>query len=77
MGEVLMSNRTETKKRMAAVHLTPKQLAERWGISWHTLAHFRMDGSGPKFIKIGKHVLYPLHEVEAYEAKKTKRSTLE
>ena len=49
-------------------YLTPKELAERWSVSLHTLASWRKCsmGKGPKFVKIGG-VLYPLDEVIKYE----------
>lgn len=48
-------------------HLTTKQLAERWGMNPVSLSNWRIKGTGPRFIKIGKLVFYPLDEVEAAE----------
>ena len=45
------------------------ELAERWGIHPQTLARWRRNESGPKFIK-AQHpvrVLYPIQEVKDYE----------
>ena len=50
------------------VLLTPRQLAERWGISTKTLANLRCAGGGPPFLKLRGAVRYRLADVEAYEA---------
>lgn len=57
--------------------LTPIELAKRWGMSPVTLANWRVSGEGPKFIKIGKKVLYSFSDIEAYEQQQTKRSTVD
>jgi hypothetical protein len=53
------------------IRLTPEQLVERWqgAVSLATLATWRSRGGGPSFIKVGRQPLYPLADVEAYEAK--------
>ena len=49
-------------------HLTPKELAERWGLSTATLANLRCKKIGPTWIKLGAHtVRYPLSAVERWE----------
>ncbi len=51
-------------------YLTPRELAERWRniVSLSTLDNWRSgQPRGPRFVKIGGRVLYPLAEVEAYE----------
>lgn len=52
-------------------HLTPAELAARWGgvVSVGTLANWRAakPQRGPAFLKIGTKVAYPLDHVEAYE----------
>lgn len=51
-------------------YLTPRELAERWRniVSLSTLDNWRSSQNrGPRFVKIGGRVLYPLVEVEAYE----------
>jgi len=57
--------RKETK--MEVVHLNQKQLAARWSISEATLEHWRSEGIGPKFLKLGGRVLYRQADIEAYE----------
>jgi hypothetical protein len=56
-------------------HLTTEQLAERWNLSSRTINNWRYKKlDGPKFLKIGRLVYYPIKEVEAYE-KRTRSST--
>ena len=49
-------------------HLDQKGLAERWLISPRTLEQWRWQGRGPRYLKICRRVVYPLSEIEAYEA---------
>ena len=56
-------------------HLTPEQLAARWSCGVHTLKNWRYRGSGPVYEKLGKLVLYPIAEVEAFEAKRRMAAT--
>lgn len=57
------------------MHLTAKQLGERWHMAGGTLQNWRTKGFGPKFIKWGKTVLYPITEIEAWEKKHTHANT--
>ena len=53
-------------------YLTPRELAARWRniVSLSTLDNWRSSANrGPRYVKIGGRVLYPLAEVEAYEAR--------
>jgi hypothetical protein len=54
--------------------LTPAELIERWksGVSAATLATWRSRGGGPQFVKVGRAILYPLADIEAYELKHRK-----
>jgi len=51
--------------------LTPDEVAERYrgGISVGTLRNWRAMRFGPSFVKIGKAVLYPLDELDAWDEK--------
>lgn len=49
------------------MNLTPVEVAQRWHTAISTLAHWRVQGCGPKYIKFGRKVLYPLAEIEAFE----------
>lgn len=47
--------------------LTSVQLAERWALHPGTLAHWRTQGEGPPYKKVGRRILYDLKDVELYE----------
>ena len=51
--------------------LTPDEVADRYrgGISVGTLRNWRAMRHGPSFVKIGKAVLYPLDELDAWDQK--------
>jgi len=57
-------------------HLTPVQLAERLEgvVTVGTLANWRArkPNPGPSFVKLGGRVLYPVDQVEAWEARNLK-----
>lgn len=50
--------------------LTLKQLAARWCMEPGTLRNWKSQGKGPKAIKIGGKVLYPVGNIEEYENEK-------
>jgi hypothetical protein len=49
--------------------LTPAELAERWrhAIKPGTLVNWRIKKRGPRWVKIGQRVLYPMDAVVEYE----------
>lgn len=51
--------------------LTPEEVAERYrgGVSVGTLRNWRAMRLGPSFVKIGKAVLYPVEELDAWDEK--------
>lgn len=53
---------------MTLIYLRQYELAQRWRISPRTLEKWRQTGVGPRHLRIRGRVLYPLEEVEAYEA---------
>jgi predicted DNA-binding transcriptional regulator AlpA len=57
------------------IFLTEKQLAERWNISVKAIQRWRVVGQGPKWMKFGSAVRYPLAEVEKLEAASLRSST--
>jgi hypothetical protein len=59
------SNRRKTT--MQVIHLSQKELAERWRMSEATLEHWRSDRIGPVFLKILGRVLYRLIDIEEFE----------
>lgn len=53
---------------MTPDHLTPAQTAQHLGLKHPgTLANWRMKGKGPRWVKHGRNVLYPVAEIEAYK----------
>jgi len=54
-------------------YLTAEEVSERYrgGVSVGTLRNWRAMRIGPTFIKIGKAVLYPIDELEAWDQKNT------
>ena len=53
----------------AVKFLTPEEVAERYRgeVSVGTLRNWRSMRVGPSFVKIGKAVLYPITELEAWD----------
>jgi len=51
--------------------LTPEEVAERYrgGLSVGTLRNWRAIRIGPSFVKVGKPVLYPIDELDAWDEK--------
>lgn len=53
---------------VARKYLRPDELADRWSVAPKTLAKWRCEGTGPKFIKLsGGLVRYPMTEIEEFE----------
>lgn len=48
-------------------HLTPGDLAERLGVPLRTVYAWNSDRTGPRYLKIGRHVRYKLADVIAWE----------
>jgi hypothetical protein len=44
----------------------PPWLAERLGVPLKTLAVWRSQGKGPRYVRVGKHVRYDPRDVEAW-----------
>ena len=62
---------------MTDILFTPDALSARWGIATQTLSQWRWNSKGPKYLKMGKRILYPLKEVEAFESKMLRLNTTE
>lgn len=60
-------SRHAEKARTFVHHLRPNELADRWHISWKTLARWRWTGDGPRFLKVSGKVLYRIQDIEAFE----------
>lgn len=48
-------------------HLSPQELAERYGLPVQTLYGWRVKHKGPRAMRIGKHVRYRIEDVLAWE----------
>lgn len=57
------------------MNLTTKEAAKRLRLNANTLANWRMQGTGPRYIKMGRKVLYPMAEIEAFEQRQLRGST--
>jgi hypothetical protein len=57
--------------------LTPDEAAEALRTSVRTLERRRLDGSGPKFVKLGGRVLYRPEDIAAWADERTFASTAE
>ena len=57
----------QKETKMFDTRLTQIELAARWRISHRTLEYWRSLGEGPRFIKIGRLVIYRMEDVVAFE----------
>lgn len=61
---------------MARKNLSPEQLSDHWGgVPLSTLNRWRWTGTGPEFMKLGKHIVYRVRDVEEFEEQKVRRDT--
>ncbi len=51
-------------------YLSPEDLAKRYKVPLASVYRWNSDATGPRRIKIGKHVRYRLSDVEAWEAQR-------
>lgn len=56
---------------------TTKDIADNCGIKEGTLAYWRSAGIGPKFVKVGRIVMYPKEQMIAYFAQHLYQRTAE
>jgi predicted site-specific integrase-resolvase len=57
--------------------LTPEELANRLQLSTWTLAHWRSQGVGPIWTKVGSRIRYALVDVEVWQAQQRRGTTKE
>lgn len=57
--------------------LTPTQTAEVLELGLSTLARWRLEGTGPCYIKLGRSVRYRQSDIDAWLEKQTHQSTSE
>lgn len=53
-------------------YLNTQEVAERLRLSEGTLANWRTKGEGPRYVKLGRKVLYSVAEVDAYEQRQSR-----
>ena len=52
-----------------------REAAAYLGISVSTLAKLRLTGKGPRYVKLGRRVLYDVRDLEAWAASRKRNST--
>ncbi|WP_447648084.1 helix-turn-helix transcriptional regulator [Microbacterium forte] len=57
--------------------ITPSELAEALGTTERTLSEWRIRGSGPAYLRIGRSVRYVPHDVDSWLLAQQHRSTAE
>ena len=60
---------------MTSEFMTADELATRWHVTIRTLARWRAESTGPKWVKIEGRVLYRLAAIEAHERDNTRKDT--
>jgi excisionase family DNA binding protein len=55
--------------------LSVQEAARFLGLSVSTLNKLRLTGTGPKYMKLGRRVLYDLHDLETWVAERKRHST--
>jgi predicted DNA-binding transcriptional regulator AlpA len=58
-------------------YLTQQEVADHLRLSPRTLERHRLTGTGPKFVKIGRRVVYRRQDIEAWAGANTFGSTSE
>jgi predicted DNA-binding transcriptional regulator AlpA len=56
-------------------YLLPNQLASHWGVSANTLRKWRWEGKGPRFVKLGRKVVYRRTDIDAFANAQLRNST--
>lgn len=56
------------------VYFTPDQVAERYQVSEATLKEWRYKGTGPAYVRLGRHVRYPAKDIEEWERQREQES---
>lgn len=57
--------------------LLEHELAQRWRVDKKSLQRWRQEGTGPKFVRISRKIVYPFSEIERYESDRLFQSTSE
>ncbi|MDD5479637.1 helix-turn-helix domain-containing protein [Rhodoferax sp.] len=62
---------------MTKLNVHENELAQRWGMSPKTLQRWRSEGRGPRYFKLSRKVIYPMAEIQKFEAQSLYASTSE
>ena len=54
---------------------TARELSKRWKTSEKTLERWRMEGTGPVYLKIGGRVLYGVGQIQEHERERVRVAT--
>ena len=57
--------------------LSVKEAARFLGLSVSTLNKMRLNGNGPPYLKLGRRVLYDVHDLQAWAASRRRNHTSE
>lgn len=71
-----MSVSTQTQ-RPADACLSTEQAAARLNLSPSTLNKWRLTGDGPRFLKLGRRVVYKREDIDAFLTTRSRASTAE
>lgn len=58
-----------------AEKFTTEEVAQRYRTGPSTVRYWRMQGTGPRGVKIGRRVLYDLAELERWEAEQAEKAS--
>lgn len=61
--------------RAGAAWMTPEQVADLLQLSVKTLAHWRVNGTGPRYARLARFIRYRRADVEAFMADRLRHST--
>lgn len=56
-------------------YLTPQEAADYLGLSLSNLAKRRMWGTGPRYLKLGRRVVYEIEDLDAWAREQARSST--
>ena len=68
---------TQSTAALAHTFLTQREAAALLRLSERTLERYRLTGTGPTFVKLGRRVVYRATDLTAFAAAHTYRSTSE
>ncbi len=66
IAEVVLSGLSVQSQVSTARNIREREAAKYLGVSVSAMRAWRMRSQGPQFIRLGKMVLYPIKELEAY-----------